>query len=126
MTTEFYKEKRGARVYLDMARNTWAQTAVPTVCRAGPFDRVVAVPLAWDELDTTVPDAWTVRTIAERLTPRPVGRDRDTSCVHRSAQCLGRASDLISAAPPGCVRDDAGSPPGRHGDTPILTTARCS
>jgi bifunctional non-homologous end joining protein LigD len=67
LTTEFYKEKRGARVYLDMARNTWAQTAVPPYAVRVRANASVAVPLAWDELDHVVPDAWTVRNIVERL-----------------------------------------------------------
>jgi bifunctional non-homologous end joining protein LigD len=67
LTTEFYKEKRGARVYLDMARNTWAQTAVPPYAVRVRANASVAVPLDWDELDSTVPDAWTVRNVGQRL-----------------------------------------------------------
>jgi bifunctional non-homologous end joining protein LigD len=67
LTTEFYKEKRGARVYLDMARNTWAQTAVPPYAVRVRANASVAVPLSWDELDSVTPDAWTVRNVGERL-----------------------------------------------------------
>jgi bifunctional non-homologous end joining protein LigD len=71
LTTEFYKEKRGARVYLDMARNTWAQTAVPPYAVRVRESASVAVPLDWDELRSAIPDAWTVRTVGERLESTP-------------------------------------------------------
>lgn len=67
LTTEFYKADRGKRVYLDMARNTWAQTAVPPYSVRVRDGASVAVPLSWDELETAVPDAWNVRTVGERL-----------------------------------------------------------
>jgi bifunctional non-homologous end joining protein LigD len=71
LTTEFYKEKRGARVYLDMARNTWAQTAVPPYAVRVRANASVAVPLSWDELELVTPDAWTVRNVNERLESTP-------------------------------------------------------
>ncbi len=71
LTTEFYKEKRGGRVYLDMARNTWAQTAVPPYAVRVRANASVAVPLSWDELASAIPDAWTVRNVSERLASTP-------------------------------------------------------
>jgi len=67
LTTEFYKEKRAGRLFLDCNRNAWAQTAVPAYAVRPRPSASVAVPLDWDELETTAPDAWTVRNIAERL-----------------------------------------------------------
>jgi bifunctional non-homologous end joining protein LigD len=71
LTTEFYKEKRGVRVYLDMARNTWAQTAVPPYAVRVRANASVAMPLNWEELDAVVPDAWTVRNVNDRLESTP-------------------------------------------------------
>lgn len=71
LTTEFYKEKRAGRLYLDCNRNAWAQTAVPPYSVRPKARAPVAVPLAWDELDSAAPDAWTVRTIAARLEAGP-------------------------------------------------------
>ena len=67
LTTEFYKEKRAGRLFLDCNRNAWAQTAVPAYAVRPRPAASVAVPLDWDELETTAPDFWTVRNIAERL-----------------------------------------------------------
>ena len=73
LTTEFYKVERGGRLFLDVNRNAYAQTVVPPYAIRPRPDAPVAVPLAWEELDKTDPDAWTVRTLGQRLegTPDP-------------------------------------------------------
>ncbi|MDQ3937182.1 MAG: non-homologous end-joining DNA ligase [Chloroflexota bacterium] len=71
LTTEFYKNDRGGRLFLDCNRNAWAQTAVPVYAVRPRPGAPVAVPLAWDELATAEPDRWTVRTVAERLEQVP-------------------------------------------------------
>jgi bifunctional non-homologous end joining protein LigD len=72
LTTAWRKEKRGGRVLVDTARNTYAQTVVaPYAVRALP-GAPVATPLAWEELrDPGLrPRAWTLRTIPARLEER--------------------------------------------------------
>ena len=68
-TIEPRKDKRGGRLYLDIMRNAYAQTAVaPYSVRAR--DRApVATPLEWDELDTRGlrPDRFTIRDLPKRL-----------------------------------------------------------
>jgi bifunctional non-homologous end joining protein LigD len=69
LTTAWRKEKRGGRVLVDVARNTYAQTTVaPYAVRAIP-GAPVATPLAWHELEE--PDlharSWTLATVPERL-----------------------------------------------------------
>lgn len=69
LTTEIRKAKRGARLYLDVARNGYAQTVVaPYTVRARP-GAPVATPLDWDEVRTTrlTPDRWTIGNIFRRL-----------------------------------------------------------
>jgi len=69
LTTEFRKAKRGSRLYLDVARNGYAQTVVaPYTVRARP-GAPVATPLDWDEVRTTRlrPDRWTINNIFRRL-----------------------------------------------------------
>ena len=68
-TLEARKDNRGDRVYLDIMRNAYAQTAVaPYSVRARP-GAPVATPLAWDELDTRGlrADRFTIRDIPKRL-----------------------------------------------------------
>ncbi|MFF3918939.1 non-homologous end-joining DNA ligase [Streptomyces sp. NPDC001852] len=62
LTTAARKEDRGDRLYLDVQRNAYAQTAVaPYTVRARP-GAPVAVPLAWEQLDDPGLDArrWTI------------------------------------------------------------------
>jgi bifunctional non-homologous end joining protein LigD len=68
-TLEARKDKRGDRVYLDVMRNAYAQTAVaPYSVRARP-GAPVATPLEWDELDGPGlrADRFTIRDIPKRL-----------------------------------------------------------
>jgi bifunctional non-homologous end joining protein LigD len=73
MTTEQRKDKRGKRLFLDVLRNAYAQTAVaPYSVRARPGAHV-ATPLHWDEVHDSglVPDRFTMRTIFQRLDETP-------------------------------------------------------
>ncbi|MFD7256592.1 non-homologous end-joining DNA ligase [Streptomyces sp. NPDC059874] len=72
-TTEARKKARRGRLYLDIQRNAYAQTAVaPYAVRARP-DAPVAAPLAWSELDD--PDLtsrrWTLATVDGLLKADP-------------------------------------------------------
>ena len=71
LTTEFHKKDRAGRLYLDCNRNAYAQTAVPVYAVRPKPGAPVAVPLAWNELETCEPDSWNVRTIAGRLEQVP-------------------------------------------------------
>ena len=69
VTMEQRKDKRGHRLYVDVMRNGYAQTAVaPYVVRARP-GASVAVPLHWDEVADTglEPGRFTLRTVRRRL-----------------------------------------------------------
>ena len=69
LTTEWRIEKRGGRILVDTARNTYGQTVVaPYAVRALP-GAPVATPLRWEELEDAQLSAqrWTLRTVGERL-----------------------------------------------------------
>jgi bifunctional non-homologous end joining protein LigD len=69
LTTEPSKKARGDRLYLDVQRNGYAQTAVaPYAVRALP-GAPVATPLTWPELDEKATNAqrWTMANIHQRL-----------------------------------------------------------
>lgn len=73
LTTAARKEARGGRLYLDVQRNAYAQTAVaPYTVRALP-DAPVAAPIGWEELDDPKLTArsWTIATMPERLDHDP-------------------------------------------------------
>jgi len=68
-TVEARKDKRGDRVYLDIMRNAYAQTAVAPYSVRARGGAPVATPLEWDELDTRGlrADRFTIRNLPKRL-----------------------------------------------------------
>ncbi len=69
LTLEWRRADRGARIYVDVNRNNYAQHAVaPYGVRARP-GAPVAMPINWEELSDPhlAPDRWTVATAADRL-----------------------------------------------------------
>ncbi|GHB16442.1 ATP-dependent DNA ligase [Streptomyces viridiviolaceus] len=73
LTTAARKKDRGDRLYLDVQRNAYAQTAVaPFTVRALP-GAPVATPLSWDELEDPALHArrWTVADAVEQARTRP-------------------------------------------------------
>jgi bifunctional non-homologous end joining protein LigD len=95
LTTEFLKENRGGRIYIDVARNHYAQHAVaPYAVRPRP-QAPVATPLRWEELDDPRldPQGWTVRTIGDRLADGGdpwAGMVRHARALGPAARALGR------------------------------------
>jgi bifunctional non-homologous end joining protein LigD len=73
LTTEPRKNARKGRLFLDTARNGYAQTAVAPFAVRPLSGAPVAVPLAWEELDA--PDLtarrWTVTDLGDRLDSDP-------------------------------------------------------
>ncbi|WP_412075320.1 non-homologous end-joining DNA ligase [Streptomyces sp. col6] len=91
-TTEARKKTRGDRLYLDVQRNAYAQTAVaPYAVRARP-GAPVAAPLAWEDVDDPALDArrWTLRDADALL-------DRDPWHDPPRPRSLGRARTLLGA-----------------------------
>jgi bifunctional non-homologous end joining protein LigD len=68
-TVEVRKDKRGGRVYLDIMRNAYAQSAVAPYSVRARAGAPVATPLEWDELDTRGlrADRFTIRDVPKRL-----------------------------------------------------------
>ncbi|HSS25042.1 MAG TPA: non-homologous end-joining DNA ligase [Mycobacterium sp.] len=68
-TVEVRKDKRGDRLYLDVMRNAYAQTAVAPYSVRARAGAPVATPLEWDELDTRGlrADRFTIRDVPKRL-----------------------------------------------------------
>jgi bifunctional non-homologous end joining protein LigD len=69
LTVEARKAKRQDRIYVDVQRNGYAQTAVPPYAVRARAKAPVAVPLHWDELDDRRlrADRFTVRNLFRRL-----------------------------------------------------------
>ena len=68
-TVEMRKANRGDRVYLDVMRNAYAQTAVAPYAVRARRGAPVATPLEWDELNRRGlrADRFTIRDVPKRL-----------------------------------------------------------
>lgn len=71
LTTEFSKAKREGRIYLDIDRNAYAQTAAAPYTLRARSGAPVAMPLHWDEVEdaTLRPDGFTMHDALERPDP---------------------------------------------------------
>jgi bifunctional non-homologous end joining protein LigD len=69
LTVEVRKDKRAGRIFIDTARNAYAQTAAPPYAVRPRRDAPVATPLEWTELEDPRlrPDRYTIRNIFDRL-----------------------------------------------------------
>jgi bifunctional non-homologous end joining protein LigD len=70
-TIEQRKDRRGDRIYIDIARNGYAQTVVAPYAVRALAGAPVAAPLDWQELDRAKPQQVTVHNIFRRLARRP-------------------------------------------------------
>jgi bifunctional non-homologous end joining protein LigD len=77
LTTEQRKGKRDGRIYADMMRNGYAQTAVAPYAVRGRPGAPVATPLHWAELDDAAlsPHQFTLRTVPGRVAELDGARD---------------------------------------------------
>lgn len=67
ITAAWWKEERGARVFLDYNQNAPHKTVFgPWSVRARPGAQV-STPVTWDEIETIQPDELTIATVPERL-----------------------------------------------------------
>ena len=93
LTAEQRKDKRGDRVYLDMMRNGYAQTAVASYAVRACTGATVATPLSWEEAedDGLTPRRFTIRSVLDREPPGP------WDGFARHAQGLTKAADRLAA-----------------------------
>jgi bifunctional non-homologous end joining protein LigD len=69
-TIEQRKAKRGDRVYIDVMRNAYGQTAVPAYAVRARPGATVATPIEWEELSRVRPDQYTIVSVRRRLAQR--------------------------------------------------------
>ncbi len=69
LTLEFARADRGARIFVDINRNAYAQHGVAPYGVRARTGAPVAMPIRWEELDHADlrPDGWTIATAPERL-----------------------------------------------------------
>src|SRR6202165_397496 len=69
LTTEFTKQKREGRLFLDVNRNAYAQTAVAPYAVRARRGAPIAVPISWSEVESDAlrPDGVGIRNISDWL-----------------------------------------------------------
>jgi bifunctional non-homologous end joining protein LigD len=70
LTIEQRKAKRGDRVFVDIGRNAYGQTAVPAYAVRARPGAPVSTPITWEELSRVKPSQFTVRSVRRRLSAR--------------------------------------------------------
>jgi hypothetical protein len=100
ITDKWWKEERGARVFVDFNQNAPAQEHVRRVGRAGRVGAQVSTPFSWDELDSIDPEALTIATVPDRLAERgdPWAVDGRRAVFDRPARRAVR-TDLADGVP---------------------------
>lgn len=73
LTTEVHLNKRQGKLFLDTARNAYAQTAAPAYAVRAHAGAPVSTPLEWDELDRSGinSQSFNIRNIFDRLAKTP-------------------------------------------------------
>jgi DNA ligase D len=67
ITAQWWKEDRGARIFVDFNQNAPHKTVFGAWCVRARSGAQVSTPLRWDEIDAVHPDHLTMATLAERL-----------------------------------------------------------
>ena len=70
VTTKWWKEERGTRVFVDYNQNARDRTIASAYSVRPKPGAPVSAPLTWDELDTAAPEDFTVRTMPARFAER--------------------------------------------------------
>jgi DNA ligase D len=67
ITAAWWKEERGARVFVDFNQNAPHKTVFGAWCVRPRVGAQVSTPIAWEELDAVVPDDLTIATVPGRV-----------------------------------------------------------
>ncbi|GAA2803284.1 non-homologous end-joining DNA ligase [Saccharopolyspora taberi] len=70
ITAKWWKEERGARVFVDFNQNAPHKTVFGAWCVRPRAGAQVSAPIGWDELETVEPDALTIATVPARVAER--------------------------------------------------------
>lgn len=91
LTTEFIKQKREGRLFIDVNRNAYAQTAAAAYTIRARAGAPVAMPVSWSEVDDASlrPDGVTIRSVWEWVS----GHDDPWKPFERSRRTLPALKD---------------------------------
>ncbi|WP_343708276.1 non-homologous end-joining DNA ligase [Mycobacterium sp.] len=93
VTTSWWKEKRGARVFLDFNQNARDRTFASAYSVRCTQIATVSMPLTWDELATADPDDYTIATAADLV----ANRDDPWADIDANSQSIQPLLELAAA-----------------------------
>jgi bifunctional non-homologous end joining protein LigD len=98
LTTETRKQKRAGRLYLDTARNAYAQTTVAPYAVRARRGAPVATPIAWKDLGDRQlqPDSYNLRNLFRSLSRRSDPWANMSQYAHSLGEAKRRLNELIS------------------------------
>ena len=120
-TARWWKEERGARVFVDFNQNAKDRTVASAYSVRATPDARVSTPLYWDEVDGCRPDAFTVATVPSRFAEIGDPWEGMDTAVGELDALLALAAELGPAekAPKGASRDGR-----RQSSMPLIEIAR--
>lgn len=93
MTTSWWKEERGERLFIDYNQNARDRTFASAYSARKTPIATVSMPLAWDELRDANPDDYTITTAPDFL----AGRQDPWAGIDSGKQSLQPLLDLVAA-----------------------------
>ncbi|SUA02899.1 DNA polymerase LigD polymerase subunit [Mycolicibacterium fortuitum] len=93
VTTSWWKEERGERLFIDYNQNARDRTFASAYSARKTPIATVSTPLSWDELRTANPDDYTIATVPDFL----AGRDDPWADIDKKKQSLQPLLDLVAA-----------------------------
>ena len=93
VTTEWWKEKRGARVFLDFNQNARDRTFASAYSVRRTAIATVSTPLSWQELATADPDDYTMATVPDLV----ARRDDPWAEIDSVAQSIAPLLEMVEA-----------------------------
>ncbi|CAM3003299.1 ATP-dependent DNA ligase [Mycobacterium intermedium] len=93
VTTSWWKEERGERIFIDFNQNARDRTMASAYSVRRTPIATVSMPLAWDELPDADPDDFTMATVPDLVK----GRDDPWAGIDENPQSLGPLLEMVEA-----------------------------
>jgi DNA ligase D len=93
VTTSWWKEERGERIFIDFNQNARDRTMASPYSVRRTQIATVSMPLAWDEVADADPDDYTIGTVADRI----AGRADPWAGIDEDRQSLQALLDMVAA-----------------------------
>jgi DNA ligase D len=113
ITAQWWKEERGARVFVDFNQNAPHKTVFGAWCVRPRVGAQVSTPISWSALDTVEPDTLTIATVPARVAEHgdPWNREPQSLAALLEMSAKDLAGGLMDAPWPPVYPKQPGEPP---------------